>query len=221
MNRRLVLFDCDGTLVDSQHDIVAAMSHAFESLGLPAPERTSTLSVVGLSVPEAVATLAPAASAAMCAELAKVFRAGAPGQREPGGRSDPLYAGAAELVAALGQRDDLVLGIATGKSRRGVLRLFDRYGWHDHFATIQTADTNPSKPHPGMIEAALSETGIAPARCMMIGDTTFDMTMARAAQVHAIGVTWGYHPADAVRTAGAHQMVTDFEELARVIGGLQ
>ncbi len=217
MNRRLVLFDCDGTLVDSQHDIVAAMTHAFESVGLAAPERARTLSIVGLSVPEAIAALAPHAPSATQSAMAHAFRAGTPQQHTPGGRSDPLYPGALDHIAALATRDDLVLGVATGKSRRGVLRLFDRYGWHDHFATIQTADTNPSKPHPGMIETALAETGIDAAKCLMIGDTTFDMAMARAAGVTAIGVTWGYHPVDAIRAAGAHTLVSDFDSLTRVI----
>jgi phosphoglycolate phosphatase len=215
--RHLILFDCDGTLVDSQHDIVDAMTHAFVSHGLNPPTRTETLSIVGLSVPEAIAALAPAHSSATRETLAAAFRTGGPMKQAAGGRSDPLYPGAAELIAHLAAREDLVLGVATGKSRRGVARLFDRYSWHDHFETIQTADTNPSKPHPGMIETALAETGIEPARCLMIGDTSFDMVMARAANVHALGVAWGYHTTDAVKSAGAHQLVGDFAELRRAI----
>jgi phosphoglycolate phosphatase len=215
--RHLILFDCDGTLVDSQHDIVDAMTHAFEAHGLVPPTRAATLSIVGLSVPEAIAALAPAHSEATREALAAAFRTGGPMKQAASGRSDPLYPGAAELIARLSSREDLVLGVATGKSRRGVARLFDRYGWHDHFATIQTADTNPSKPHPGMIETALAETGIAPARCLMIGDTGFDMAMARAANVHALGVAWGYHPVTAVKSAGAHHIAHDFTELARAI----
>ncbi len=214
--RHLILFDCDGTLVDSQHDIVDAMTHAFEAHGLVVPTRSETLSIVGLSVPEAIAVLAPAQSETTRQTLAAAFRTGGP-LKQTNGRSDPLYPGAADLIAQLSMRDTLVLGVATGKSRRGVARLFDRYGWHDHFATIQTADTNPSKPHPGMIETALAETGIEAAHCLMIGDTSFDMAMARAANVHALGVAWGYHSVAAVQAAGAHQIVHDFSELTRAI----
>jgi phosphoglycolate phosphatase len=217
MTRRLVLFDCDGTLVDSQHDIVAAMTHAFEVCGLAAPPRLQTLSVVGLSVPEAITALIPSASAATHAVLATAFRAGAPTQHAAGGKSDPLYSGAAELVAALAGRENLALGVATGKSRRGVARLFDRYGWHPHFETVQTADTNPSKPHPGMIETACGETGVAAEHCLMIGDTSFDMAMAAAAGVRSIGVAWGYHPVPAIAAAGAHAIVHDFDALRTAI----
>ena len=215
--RKLVLFDCDGTLVDSQHDIVTAMTHAFETLGLVAPTRSETLAIVGLSVPEAIHALAPHASDSERAALAKEFRAGAPAQRSAGGKNDLLYPGALEAIAALAARDDIVLGVATGKSRRGVTRLFDRYDWHTHFATIQTADTNPSKPHPGMITTAMSEVNAEPHATIMIGDTSFDMAMARAAGVTAIGVAGGYHaPAD-IERAGAHAIAPDFEALLAAI----
>lgn len=218
--RHLILFDCDGTLVDSQHDIVASMNHAFKCAGLPAPTRVETLSIVGLSPPEAIVKLTPGQPDATRELILAEFRSGDPVRREAGAERDPLYSGAAELIAHLSTRDDLVLGVATGKSIRGVARLFDRYDWHGHFATIQTADTNPSKPHPGMIETALAETGIDAANCIMIGDTSFDMTMARAANVHALGVAWGYHPVARVQAAGAHGIVEDFAALRNALGTL-
>jgi phosphoglycolate phosphatase len=213
MKRQLVLFDCDGTLVDSQHDILAGMSHAFEVCGLAVPTRLETLSIVGLSVPEAMVALVPGASAVTLAALAAAFRAGAPARNAAGGNSDPLYPGAAELIARLARRDGLALGVATGKSRRGVTRLFDRYGWHPHFETIQTADTNPSKPHPGMIITACAETRVELEHCLMIGDTSFDMAMAGAARVRGVGVAWGYHAVPAIKAAGAHVIVNDFDAL--------
>ena len=211
--RRLVLFDVDGTLVDSQHDIVASMTHAFESQELVAPERAEILAIVGLSVPEAIAALTPGQSEDLRAALAQEFRIGDPQQRAAGGKQDLLYPGALELITALAGRDDIVLGVATGKSRRGVLRLFDRYNWHALFETIQTADTNPSKPHPGMIAAAMAEVGVEPHATIMIGDTSFDMAMASAAGVTAIGVAWGYHPVAAIERAGAHVIVRNFAGL--------
>ena len=109
----------------------------------------------------------------------------------------PPYAGIAEAVRTLAGRDDFVLGIATGKSRRGVARVLDREGWHGHFLTIQTADDHPSKPHPSMILRAMNETGAEPVSTLMVGDTSFDMEMARNANVGAVGVGWGYHETSA------------------------
>ena len=106
--------------------------------------------------------------------------------------AEPLYPGVRDTLAALSRREDVLLGIATGKSRRGVDHLVDREGWDDLFATIQTADDAPSKPHPGMIRRALAQTGIAAGDAAMVGDTTFDMDMARAAGISAIGVSYGF-----------------------------
>lgn len=217
MQRHLILFDCDGTLIDSQHDIVTAMDHAFTSQGLTPPSRAATLSVIGLSVPEAIRSLAPDAPDIVQRLLADDFRTGAPAQRVEGGRVNPLYPGALALIAALASRDDIVLGVATGKSRRGVERLFGQHGWHPHFATVQTADTNRSKPDPDMIHTAMVETGVDAQHTLMIGDTSFDMAMARAAAVTAVGVTWGYHAHSGIVEAGAHKVVHTFDELHAAI----
>ena len=220
MTRSLVLFDCDGTLVDSQHDIVAAMEQAFQSHGLTPPARGETLASVGLSVPEAIHALAPALGAAMRDRIGTTFRGGFSAQGAHSGREDPLYPGALEAITTLAAHETAVLGIATGKSRRGVARLFDKYNWHGAFATIQTADTNPSKPDPAMILTAMAETGVEPARTIMIGDTSFDMVMARAAGVRAIGVAWGYHPVGALEAAGAGTIVHDFAGLRAALDRL-
>ena len=218
MRRYLLLFDCDGTLVDSQNDIVAAMDFAFHSQGLTPPTRAATLAIVGLSVPEAIGVLAPTVGEHRRAAIADAFRTGAPALQTAGGRQNLLYTGAEDAIVGLARRQHLVLGVATGKSRRGVKRLFDQYGWHGHFATVQTADTNRSKPDPDMILTAMAETGIGRAETLMIGDTSFDMEMARAAGVTGVGVSWGYHPEDLVRAAGAQAMVHSFDDLDAFIG---
>ena len=213
---KLVIFDCDGTLVDSQHNITASMAYAFGAHGLPAPARHEVLGIVGLSVPQAVAVLAGHHPPALQASIADCFRdAFAPGRLER--RRDHLYPGIAELVATLGRRDDMVLGVATGKSRRGVARLLDQESWQDHFLTVQTADDHPSKPHPSMILRAMAETGAAPEATVMIGDTAFDIEMARNAGVGAIGVGWGYHATDRLASAGAHAIVGEAPHLLDVI----
>jgi phosphoglycolate phosphatase len=214
---KLVIFDCDGTLVDSQHAICAAMEHAFATLELRPPSRRDMLGVVGLSLPQVFAVLAGEQPASVQAELIQLYRADYPGKREGAVAHDPLYAGIAGAVTTLASRDDMVLGIATGKSRRGVARILEREGWHGHFLTIQTADDHPSKPHPSMILRAMSEAGAEPAATVMIGDTTYDIEMARHAKVGAVGVGWGYHESERLVQAGAHAVVKTGEGLIATI----
>ena len=190
---KLVIFDCDGTLVDSQHAICAAMEHAFGTLDLRAPSRREMLGVVGLSLPQVFAVLAGDQPESVQAELIRLYRADYPASGEGAAAHDPLYDGIGEAVHTLARRDDVVLGIATGKSRRGVARILEREGWHGHFLTIQTADDHPSKPHPSMILRAMMDAGAEPASTLMVGDTTYDIEMACNAKVGAVGVGWGYH----------------------------
>jgi phosphoglycolate phosphatase len=126
MARRLVIFDCDGTLIDSQNSIVTTMTAAYAALGLEPPSRAEVLGVVGLSLPQAFAVLAGAHTPAVQGELVGLYRSVFPRTRETMQGSDPLYPGTRETVALLAARDDVLLGVATGKSRRGVARLFDR-----------------------------------------------------------------------------------------------
>jgi len=214
---KLIIFDCDGTLVDSQHAICAAMEHAFRSLDLPPPSRREILGVVGLSLAQVFAVLAGDHSESVQADLARLYRADYPGKREGVTGHDPLYDGISEAVHSLAGRNDTVLGIATGKSRRGVARILDREGWHRHFLTVQTADDHPSKPHPSMILRAMSEAGAEPASTLMVGDTTYDMEMAFNAKVGAIGVGWGYHEPQRLVLAGAHAVAATGESLLATI----
>jgi phosphoglycolate phosphatase len=214
---RLVIFDCDGTLVDSQNAICAAMEHAFNMLQLPIPTRSDILNVVGLSLPQAFAALAAGHPVTIQAALAEHYRSDFPAKRQQALLHDPLYPGVGDVVTALSRRDNVLLGIATGKSKRGVARLLDREGWRHHFVTVQTADDNPSKPDPSMILRAVAETGAEPSATLMIGDTSYDMEMARSAGVGALGVTWGYHPAERLFAAGAHAVVGTSEALLEAI----
>jgi phosphoglycolate phosphatase len=214
---KLVIFDCDGTLVDSQNAIFANMHHAFSSVGLPTPARADVLGVVGLSLPETFAVLAGQHAADVQVRLAEFYRTAATHLRQSGVSHDPLFEGAAEAIRALAQRDDILLGVATGKSKRGVARLIDHQGWHGHFFTIQTADDHPSKPHPSMILRAMQEAGAEPCNTVMVGDTSYDMEMARSAGVGALGVAWGYHAAERLHLAGAHAVSATFPDLLAVI----
>jgi phosphoglycolate phosphatase len=214
---KLVILDCDGTLVDSQNGIFEAMVHAFSGAGLEPPSRAATLAVVGLSLPEAFARLAPECSLATRGHLAERYRTAFLELKHDPAHHEPLFDGVRAAVEAFGAREDILLGIATGKSRRGVDRLFAREEWAAHFLTVQTADDHPSKPHPAMILAAMAEAGVGPERTVMVGDTTFDVEMARAAGVGALGVAWGYHPIDELRQAGAHAIIERGEHLPEAI----
>lgn len=214
---KLVIFDCDGTLVDSQHMIVAAMNGAFASLDRPAPTREATLSIVGLSLHEAFVRLTRADDGDI-PKLIEAYKNAFHDLRADASHTEPLYDGARAVVEALAGDGEVVLGIATGKSQRGVRLVLGHHGIFEHFATIQTADDAPSKPHPAMIEQAMAAVGAVPEATVMIGDTTFDIDMAHAAGVAAIGVAWGYHPVDALQGAGAHVVLRHFTELPAALG---
>jgi phosphoglycolate phosphatase len=214
---QLIIFDCDGTLVDSQHKICAAMAHAFTRLQLPVPPRPDILGIVGLSLPQVFAVLAAKEPASVQVKLAELYAQEFPAQRPGAVLNDPPYAGMGELVATLAGRRDSVLGIATGKSRRGVARILEREGWSGHFLTIQTADDHPSKPDPAMILQAMAEVGSEPAHTVMVGDTTYDMEMAVNAGVRGLGVSWGYHAPERLLQAGAERVVQSSAELLRAI----
>ena len=209
----LVIFDCDGTLVDSQNTIVSGVDVAFRAVGLEPPSRAACLSIIGLSLEVAIKQLSDPVHHHLVPEIADAYRRAKVAEREAGKAYDPLYPGAKEAIDLLNARDDVLLGVATGKAYRGVAHMVEMHGLHDRFVTIQTADRAPSKPHPGMILQALNETGAEVARTVMIGDTSYDMEMACAAGVGALGVSWGYHPRVLLEHAGADTIVDDFAEL--------
>jgi phosphoglycolate phosphatase len=215
----LIVFDCDGTLADSQHIITEAMRFAFQSTGLVAPERSIVLRIVGLSIGEAVAALAPDQCQARREEVVRVFRERSTALRLNSNMREPMFPGAASLLRTLTEREGVILGLATGKSRRGAARIIEQNGLDGVFATIQTADDAPSKPHPAMLFQAMKEAGTSPETTIMIGDTTYDMLMAASAKVAGIGVTWGYHTKAELRHAGAKTIVHSFAELERALDG--
>ena len=202
---KLALFDCDGTLVDSGATIVGTIGEAFMAHGLEAPCLEASRRVVGLSLHEAMASLAPDAQDDDHAALAATYRATFFRRRSEGRVEEPLYEGIIGLLEAF-EADGWMLGIATGKSDRGLRHCLENHGIAAKFVTLQTADRHPSKPDPSMALAALAETGAMPETSVMIGDTAYDMAMARAAGMGAIGVGWGYHETDELIAAGAHSV---------------
>jgi len=213
---RLVLFDVDGTLVDSQGSIVAAMTASFDAMSLAVPDRAAILSIVGLSLPVAMACLAPDHSGTVQHSLVEGYKQAYHAHRlAQGAASSPLYPGARDAIEALHAVPEVLLGVATGKSQRGLDALIEAHGLERYFVTRQVADHHPSKPHPSMIDTARAETGVEAAATVMIGDTRFDMDMARAAGVAGIGVTWGYHDRSALE--GAARIIETFGQLPRAL----
>jgi phosphoglycolate phosphatase len=208
----LVVFDCDGTLVDSQHVILACMLQAYAAHGLPAPEAAAVRRVIGLPLLECMARLSPEHPEERHVLLSEAYKDAFFASRQRPDHHEPLFDGALAALDRLEARGYL-LGVATGKARRGLNAVLDRHNLMNRFVTLQTGDQGPGKPHPAMLERAMAETGLGPEDVIMIGDTSFDMLMARNAGVHAIGVSWGYHPADELRAAGAHAVIDSFDAL--------
>ena len=214
--RRLAVFDCDGTLVDGQADVCWAMERAFTRAGLAAPDNHAVRRIVGLSLPAAVRSLAPDLSDDQNRAVTEFYRSSFRARREEGLLDEPLYEGIAELLRDL-HAGGWSLAVATGKSDRGLAACLATHGISDLFVSLQTADRHPSKPHPAMLEAALFEAGAAHAQAVMIGDTTFDMMMARSIGVAAIGVGWGYHGTNELLTSGAARVVATAADLAAAL----
>lgn len=201
---RLAIFDCDGTLVDSGATIHAALQQALCAHGLDCPPRDVTKKVIGLSLMEAMAALVPDGDHAALTQTYKdTFFA----MRGAGQVDEPLFDGILELLDGL-EADGWLLGVATGKSDRGLRHCLERHGLGGRFVTLQTADRNPSKPHPAMALAAMAEAGAEPHRTIFVGDTGWDMGCARNAGVGAIGAGWGYHEIEELIAEGAYGVAT-------------
>ena len=214
---RLVIFDVDGTLVDSQNEIMAAMTAAYAAHDMPMPARADVLSIVGLSLNEAFAQLCP--DRTDHGTLVQAYKDAFSDLRGPSGKDErsTLFPGAREALQHLAAQDHTLLAVATGKSRRGLDKVLEKHGLTGMFHSEQVADHHPSKPNPSMILTALNDTGVDPHRAVMLGDTVFDMDMGRAAGVHTIGVSWGYHPAETLRP---DILIHDFADLPGAVDHL-
>lgn len=217
---KLALFDVDGTLMDSQAMILASLTAAFTAEGLPLPSRSEMLGIVGLSLVKAMATLRPDDEAERHERLAQSYKQAFWAYRGDKSFPEVPFEGALDLLRRLQARDDVLIGVATGKSQRGVRHIIEQFGLEGVFATIQTSDDAPSKPHPGMILQAMAATGAEPRDTVMIGDAVFDIDMAHAAGVKVVAVSWGFQPSAVLERARPHVMVNNFNELEETLGVL-
>jgi phosphoglycolate phosphatase len=202
----------DGTLVDSQHMIVAAMGTAFRESGLAVPPADAIRRVVGLSLDIAIGRLAPGLDATGLGALEERYKEAFSALREAGIVAEMPFDGAIEMLEKLAVAGWL-LGVATGKSARGLKATLEHFDLGGHFVTLQTADRGPGKPAPDMLHRAMAEAGVDAGATVMIGDTSFDMEMARNARVAALGVAWGYHQEHELVAAGAARVIATFDDL--------
>lgn len=208
----LIMFDMDGTLIDTQGLISEHMASTFRDAGLPPPDLAQSRRVIGLSLPLALGRLARSDDPDLIQRLVDSYKSHYRGSLVTDASREALFPGALAALERLRQRPDTQLGIATGKGLSGVERILALHGLSAFFATLQTPDHNPSKPHPGILLSAMAATGEAASQTVMIGDTTFDLEMGRAAKVRTIGVTWGYHePAELKPFADV--MIDRYEDL--------
>jgi phosphoglycolate phosphatase len=216
---KLIVFDVDGTLVDSQHVIISTVQAAFAYFGLPAPLDDAIRRIVGLPLADGLARLAPRLDPAGIEALVRAYREGFQAVRTAPDLPETLFPGVPAMLEALAAAG-FQLGVATGKSRRGLLAVLEHHGLMRFFMTLQTGDVPPGKPHPAMLLRAIEAAGVAPAETAMIGDTSFDIAMARAAGALPIGVAWGYHPADELVAAGAAHLVASSADIPPLFASL-
>lgn len=208
----LAVFDGDGTLVDSREVIFRVAREAAAAAGLPDPTYDQVRRMVGLSLPQALHTLAPTLTENELAEFVRLYQRSFVAVHAEPGYVEPLYDGAEDTLRRL-KRAGWTLAIATGKSRRGVERWMGRPGWPELFASTHCADDGPGKPDPAMLQAAIAAAGTTPQRTVMIGDASHDMLMALAAGARPQGVAWGFNTADEILAAGAIHVAGTFAEL--------
>lgn len=210
---KLVLFDCDGTLVDSLHLIHDCMASTFREFRHAEPDPEQTKSIIGLTLDTAIARLLGRDVDSEVIAITARYKAHFARVRDEGAFREPMFDGIGELLAQLEARPDVILGVVTGKSRRGLGAVLKLHGLERSFFTMRTADDCPSKPHPAMVTECCGETGIDPADTLVVGDAVFDMQMAKTAGAAGIGVAWGYSTPAALRTAGAKVVIGRPDEL--------
>ncbi len=213
---KLIVFDCDGTLVDGQHLILDAMQSACRACDTSYPGDEAVRQIVGLSLMEAIEICHPQETTITHQALKNAFVDRFQELRLRKEDGEPLFDGVKDIITKL-HGAGYLLGVATGKSKRGLKNTLENHDLTDYFITLNTADDGPGKPHPSMLLNAMRDAGVAAENTLMVGDTTYDIQMALAANVRAVGVSWGYHDSIKLNEAGAHYILDHISHIRKVI----
>ncbi len=205
----LIIFDWDGTLMDSVDKIVRCMTAAAMDVGVADPGTAAIRHIIGLGLTEAMQALFPALDAKQHERLTERYREHFLHRDQT---DMPLFPGVDQGLRQL-DRQDYLLAVATGKARRGLDRVLEETAMRGLFSATRCADEAYSKPHPKMLEDILEATGVAPARALMVGDTTYDMQMAQNAGVAGLGVSYGVHARDDLMRHGALACLDSFDQV--------
>ena len=215
---RLVIFDLDGTLIDSEALIVQTVGEAFRAVNEPIPDEEAIRAISGITARDALAILAPQADPARVDVLLESYVTHY--QARTASSREPMFSGAAQALDRLQAAPETILAVATGKGYQSAVTLLEHHGIIGRFNSIETPTHNRGKPDPQMLETAIEKAGVDAAHTVMVGDTVHDMRMAKAGKVKAIGVAWGYHAIDDLREAGADIVLEDFAELDAAVDDL-
>lgn len=211
---KLLVFDWDGTLMDSEHRIVTCMQLAASDTGQPVPEDAAARNIIGLGMREAVSALFPQLEGAQVSGIIDAYREHWLGEQIP---ASSLFPGARTVLRSFADAGYL-LAVATGKSRRGLDKVLDETGLGELFHITRCADEAYSKPHPQMLEDILTDLDTSPANALVIGDTEYDMQMAANARVDAVGVVHGVHSRERLLAHGALTVLDHLKELPLWLG---
>ncbi|GAB2782760.1 HAD-IA family hydrolase [Halomonas shantousis] len=210
MRYRLVIFDWDGTLMDSEARIVACMQAAARDVGWKPLAHEQVRDIIGLGLPEAIMKLCPTISDAQAAAMRERYS-----HHFVAADQEPMrfFAGVEAGIERLRRHPQVQLAVATGKSRRGLDRVFDTANCRAWFHASRTADETLSKPHPRMLEELLAETGVDASEALMVGDSEYDMEMARALGMDRVAVTYGVHAVERLTLSTPVLIVDEFPAL--------
>jgi len=209
----LVIFDWDGTLIDSQANIVQCLQWMINDLSLPGRTDNQLSNIIGLGLYEALHNLFPDYDGQVYQQMVDRYR-----YHFLSSEPSLPFPGAEEVLTHLAHNDYL-LAVATGKGRGGLDKALDSTGFRQWFHATRCADETRSKPHPQMLEEILEELGVEPQRAVMIGDTEYDLRMAKSAGVHAIGVSYGVHDTERLRQCEPLAVVDEIRALLHWLNG--
>jgi phosphoglycolate phosphatase len=213
---KLLIFDWDGTLIDSADRIINCMQQASQDCQLPVPSREAIREIIGLALPQVFDRLYGGLDQPLATRMRQRYSYY---YLEQDQTPAELFPGVRDGLQRL-REEGYQLAVATGKSRNGLDQVFAETGLGELFDYSRCADESRSKPDPLMLEQLLAQSGVARDRALMVGDTEYDLEMAANAQIVSIGVSYGAHPVERLHQHGPEQIIDHFFELEHWLDGL-